>query len=194
VRPIYARLIKNTLASSVGATVSAFRSPPKRFIIFTNGRTGSNWLVSLLRSHPEIRVHSEIFGEHQISDTDIRKLISRVGPVQYLESCFRRMLTENYVGLKMLYYQIEEDFGIGRGVTGLSTLSKAIFEDPDLYFIHLKRLNHVDRLLSNARAKASGQFLNGAYSDEKIIIDIDWAHAELGRVSQLQTSCGCEPT
>lgn len=138
--------------------------------------------MSLLRDHPDIRVHSEIFGEYQINDPAIRGKIARKGPVKYMESCFRRMVTEDYVGLKMLYYNIEEQYGAKRGVMGLSSLKDPILNDPDLQFIHLKRLNHVDRLISNARARASGAFLNGKYLDDKIEIDLKWAREELDRM------------
>ena len=181
-RPIFSRLVKDALASTYGAAVGIVRPPAKRFMIFTNGRTGSNWLVSLLRDHPEIRVHSEIFGEHQIKHAAIRKLITKRGPAPYLASCFRRMTTENYVCIKMLYYNIDEDYGLKHGLTGLSSLRSAIFEDPGLAFIHLRRLNHVERLISNALATASGRFLNGKYPDQKIEIDLTWARSELDRM------------
>jgi len=182
--PVVARHLKGAIASTIGAAVGLTRKPPKRFIIFTNGRTGSNLLVSLLRDHTDFRVHSEVFGEYQIDLPGIRALIDRKGPVDYLRSCFRRMTVEDFVGIKMLYYNIEEEYGLKRGVAGLSALRGEILNDPDLYFIHLKRENHVDRLLSNALARASGQFLNGAYLEEQIEVDLEWAKSELHRMQE----------
>jgi hypothetical protein len=37
-----------------------------RFVIFAVPRTGSNWLCSLLNSHPEIICHHEIFNPERI--------------------------------------------------------------------------------------------------------------------------------
>ena len=190
--PVVARRLKNVSADLIGRPVGIFSKAPRRFVIFTNGRTGSNLLVSLLRAHPHFRVHSEVFGEHQIDVKGIRRMIARRGPVRYLDRCFRRMTIERYVGIKMLYYNVEENYGVKRGVPGLSALKPVILSDPDMMFIHLKRKNHVNRLISNALAQASGQFLNGSYLDEQIRVDLDWAESELQRMRRWECEFDAE--
>jgi len=178
-KPIFARLGKEFLASTVGSVNSLRLPPPKHFIVFTNGRTGSNLLVSLLRSHPEFKLHSEIFGEHQLEDPIVKSWINRIGPVRYFRRAFRRIGSERYVGQKILYYNIDETYGRGRGVEGLSALHDEIFQREDISFIHLKREDKLARLLSNALAVESGKFLNGKYPSGSITVSPEWAMAEL---------------
>jgi len=186
-RPAPARLGKEFLASTIGAANSLRLGSPKQFIIFTNGRTGSNLLVSLLRSHPEFRIHSEIFGEYQLEDSIVKSWVNAIGPVKYFRRAFRRMVAENYVGQKVLYYNLDEAYGAKRGLLGLSALHKEIFERGNFYFIHLKREDKLARLLSNALAVNSGKFLNAEYPSESITVSPEWAKAELEQMDYWET-------
>jgi len=186
-RPVLARLGKEFLASTIGAANSLRLGSPNQFIIFTNGRTGSNLLVSLLRSHPQFRIHSEIFGEYQLEDPIVKFWINAIGPVRYFRRSFRRIGSENYVGQKFLYYNMGEEYGEIRGVQGLSALHEEIFNRDDLCFIHLKREDKLARLLSNALALNYRTHLNGEYPSGSIIVSPEWAKAELEQMDYWET-------
>lgn len=100
---------------SAGAQ-SSRREPPKRFVVLAMQRTGSNMVVSALRSHPAIHCHGELFRR---SDEAIRRLrnvatfdarfhdlSARMDhPEEYLESVFGIDYGVEFVGFKLLSQQ-----------------------------------------------------------------------------------------
>jgi len=83
-------------------------SAPVRFVIFTMPRSGSTWLVNLLRSHPQIQCHGELFQRDQIVTNDrlLRRppffRFRRAAPGLFLRFAYSRRLGARAVGLKML--------------------------------------------------------------------------------------------
>lgn len=178
-RPLITNLTKDLLRRTAGA---AMGRDPVRFVIFTNGRTGSNLIVSLLKEHPEVRVHSEIFGEYQLEDRANRRRINRIGPVAYYRRALRPLAAERAVGLKILTYQLDRDYGEVRGIPGVEAVREAIRADGELRFIHHMRRDLLGRLVSNRLAAASGRWERGAYGADPIHIDAAWALEELDRM------------
>ena len=178
-RPAIANSIKDVMRMTTGFTGTVFSGQPERFIIFTNGRTGSNLLVSLLRAHPDIRVQSEIFGEYQLEDRLNRHLIKIRGSCAHFRNAFRPLALERMVGLKILYYQISKEYGEKRGVPDVASVRSEIEGDTKLKFLHLKRGNRMARIISNRLAVASGNWQYGAYLEQPIEIDVAWARQEL---------------
>lgn len=181
-RPVISNLAKDALRLTTGACARTVSGPPRKFIIFTNGRTGSNLLVSLLRAHPDIRVHSEIFGEYQLEDRLNRRLIRLSGERRHLRKAFMPLAFEKAVGLKMLYYQITKAYGERRGVPDIEAVRSEIQSDEHLRFFHLKRKDRLARIISNRLALASGNWERGGYSRIPIEIDVGWARSELERM------------
>lgn len=182
--PYHARLGKGALQSTVGRVWSVLKGAPQHFFILTNGRTGSNLLVKHLNEHPEIRVHSEVFGEFQLEDLRIRRMINRLGPTTYLKRASARLTTETHVGHKMLYYQLENEYGLKRGVENLASIKSQILDNPDHRFIHLRRKNHLARIISNRLALSSDNWGGGEYKRTPIEIDLDWAQNEFARMAE----------
>lgn len=139
------RLIKRTLVQPLAA---ALMKPPARFVIMSRGRTGSNLLSSLLRSHPAVRVHGEVVGEFVLRDPDQKAEILAVGPREYVKRCLDRALFESTIGVKFLYYQLERDYEETWGVPGLTGVGEFLRSEPDIKVIHLKRLNRLETLTS----------------------------------------------
>ena len=82
------KLTKDLLRASTGRLGDTFCSPSTKLVIFSRGRTGSNLLVSLLRSHPQIWHHHEIFGEYYLQHDFIRNEVNKLGPWRILSgSC-----------------------------------------------------------------------------------------------------------
>lgn len=181
-RPLCRNLVKDVLRATTGRAASLIAPPPQRFVILTNGRTGSNLLLALLKAHPRIRAHSEIFGEHQLEDRANRRRIRRRGALAHYRNALRPLGLERAIGLKMIYYQLERGYGEKRGVPDVWRVREAMLADPELRFIHLKRRDRLGRLVSNRLALASGRWEGGAYPGAPIEIDPAWARAELDRM------------
>lgn len=181
-RPYVTNIIKDVLRSSIGTANSLGKTKPTRFVIFTNGRTGSNLLVSLLNEHPKLRIHSEIFGEYQLEDHINRSRINRIGAELYFQNAFRPMVAERAVGLKCLYYHFNDRYGKIRGVPELSKVENLIQQDTDLKFIHLKRHDMLGCLISRYLASKSNNWEGGSYSRDPVDLDLKWAREELDRM------------
>src|SRR5580693_4511868 len=88
----------------------------KRFVILAAPRTGSNWLCSLLNSHPEILCHHEVFNPagifyalgHRDGTLDLGTIEERDRrPLEFLERLWRAPLGLPCVGFKMTRGQDE---------------------------------------------------------------------------------------
>jgi LPS sulfotransferase NodH len=104
------------------------------FIICTRSRTGSNMLVSMLDSHPQVFVRGEIFGRMEGEDPQER---------------LRRFFSDypkwiRAAGFKIFYYHPLDADG--------DVLWQSLSEWPKLRVIHLRRRNVLRTLLSRAIA------------------------------------------
>ena len=142
------QLTNNLLRASTGRLGDALCSPSTTLVIFSRGRTGSNLLVSLLKSHPQVRQHGEIVGEYYLRNGFVRDEINRIGAVPYFEWATRRMFTERVVAVKFLYYQLEPEYAYRWNVPGLPSLLPVLKERKELRIIHLKRRNLLATLVS----------------------------------------------
>lgn len=176
------QLTKNFLQSTVGAAVNLVKPPPRRFAIFTSGRAGSNYLVSILKSHPKIWIHSEIFGEYALESHNIRRRINRIGAGEYLEMYFRRMGLEDVVGIKFIYHQVYDDYGATRDISGLEALREKMLKDPGMRFIHLVREDILSVVLSKRLALETGKWERGSYGLEAVRIDPEWMLREFDEI------------
>lgn len=178
-RPYRTNQFKNLLRSSVGAAARQLVGDPRRFVIMTNGRSGSNLLVALLKRHGRVWVHSEIFGEYQLEDHEVRREINSVGHIPYFQCALRPMFTEKAVGLKILYHQLDARYGEVRGIPGVECVRDAMVADETLRFIHLKRSNLLSALISVKLADLSGSWHGKSYDIASVEIDTEWARDTL---------------
>jgi LPS sulfotransferase NodH len=102
----------------------------RRFIVLSRSRTGSNMLISLLNSHPNIHAEGEIFRE--LSGRNYKDV---------LEKAFARQpFHVKAKGFKIFYYHPLDDESGG--------VWDALASLDDLYVIHLKRRNILRTLIS----------------------------------------------
>lgn len=142
------KLTKDLLRASTGRLCDAMCSPRTTLVIFSRGRTGSNLLISLLASHPKVFQHGEIFGEHLLQHEVFRNAINKMGSVAYFEHCTRRLLAEQVVGLKFLYYQLEPEYAQRWNVPDLPSVLPVLERSKELRIVHLKRRNLLETLVS----------------------------------------------
>lgn len=133
-----------------------------RFIMLGWYRTGSNWLVSSLNSHPNTVAFSELFFPSKIfwanavygSSIEAPALLSeRARPTQFLRTRVWRAYppTMRAVGFKIFYPQIEHEMFPG--------LSPILLNDQSLRVIHLRRDNLLRVLVSDTIGRKTGVML-----------------------------------
>lgn len=131
--------------------------PPEavRFIILNATRTGSNFLCTVLNSHPDILCHHEIFNPHVIGvarhlqDSDFRlgSMAERESdPVEFLDRVWRTNLGRAAVGFKMCLWQHEPAY-------------RAVMPDRSVHKILLKRRNRVKSFVSLLLARQTGEWV-----------------------------------
>lgn len=128
-----------------------------RFIVLGSGRTGSNLLVSMLNSHPQIQCLNELFNpsepdrilwgraERETGSEDLALRASN--PVRFLEE---RVFVDptgraRLVGFKIFYYHARDPIG--------EQVWLHLRSDSELKVIHIKRRNRLRKHLSEQVAK-----------------------------------------
>ena len=146
-----------------------------KFIILSTGRTGSNLLVSLLRSSNNLVVYGEIFrdadkvGWDLFTAKDSKKSLKLylTNPVLFLKN----IIFSNYrkkikaVGFKLFY----EHINYNRNSKMVDYLKK----QTDIKIIHLKRANFLARHLSLRKAFKTNEWVNTGKKDIKMKLEID---------------------
>ena len=127
--------------------------PVTRFVILATPRSGSNWLCTLLDSHPDILCHHELFNprgiHYSLRCRDGR--LAHLGsfeernwcPAEFLERCWRESLGHAVVGFKLNRGQNQ---GIFRRVLSDSAVRKIV----------LTRANGVKAFVSELIAERTG--------------------------------------
>lgn len=178
-RPGISTPIRDLLHATVGAAASLALPPVKSFVVLSSGRSGSNLLSSLMKSHPKITQHGEIFGEYQLESRVVRRRIKQVGACAYLDRRLSRMTTERAAGVKILYNNLEARYGEVRGAPGTEKLLDHIAARRDLRVIHLVREDKAALLISNRLANELQRWTGGGYGDQTITIPVDWAREQI---------------
>jgi LPS sulfotransferase NodH len=139
------------------------------FVVVGAERTGSNLLVDMLATHPDIAAVGELFNTRMIdegqldtrtvepADADALLRLRRVDPAGFLRAIARQATRggQRVFGFKLLYYHMLSD---NRVVDHL--LSK-----PDLRVIHLVRRDRVARYVSQLRAERTDHWWSAAADD-----------------------------
>ncbi len=146
---------------AVRAGLKKGTSDYQRFVILGWYRTGSNFLVSALNSHPEAVAFSELFFGQRIfwanavygKAEDDPALTGKRDetPVRFLEEDVFRPYPKGVraVGFKLFYTQIENEQFQG--------FYDHILGAEEFKFIHLKRRNFLDCLISGALSRQWGK-------------------------------------
>jgi LPS sulfotransferase NodH len=150
-----------------------------RFVIAGFGRTGSTWLRLLVRSHPGILCHAEIFNPVEIGwareHADHSTLASqwpiarRDGdPAGFVEAVLADDRGHQAVGIKMLnWHQPELLFDLARS--------------QDVHKVIVRRRNRVRAFLSRTRSEALEQWFRHSYDGFRVRLDPDELLAYVNR-------------
>lgn len=125
---------------------------PVQFIIVSNGRSGSNLLLSLLSSHPRVKHCGEYYTDNRMKREDFsgRDLLGEF-QVQMNRSGF-----EKAVGTKFLYYQLEAAYAEKFKVPALRPVQELVLSSTDFRIIHLTRRNLLRTVVSMLVAAKTG--------------------------------------
>ena len=121
------------------AKAEHMHSDYQKFIIVSHARSGSNFLLNSLNSHPNIIAEHELFAAH---NRDIGVNFQPTLDKLYGE----RPTTAHAVGCKVFYYHLNEDEW------------QKISEIPNIKVIHLKRKNRLSMIVSMKVAFKTNQW------------------------------------
>jgi LPS sulfotransferase NodH len=166
-----------------------FRRPSERdytpFCIVSSPRSGSNLLVSLLRSHPDIRAHGEIFHFMPQKRTDhLHKTDEMIPP--FMSGSFKPYLHryiyptrgrgKKAIGFKLFNFHLIFDDD------GTDAAWKNIRDIPGMRFIFLKRENLLDIALSKTMANRDGTWLYHGEDIQSLGHPVSWRYEQLVRL------------
>lgn len=173
--PLYRRVIKRA---------------PMPFLVVCHSRTGSNFLLWLLTSHPRILHIGEPFGSYQLEYPWVMARIREIGTVGYLKECLQRKGNENAVAFKILYEQLEPGFAEKWNLADMENLKKFVCDSADLKVIHLKRRNRLQNLISHRIAQVTKTYIlfnpNKRINDIQIELTPEECEAEFVKVEALE--------
>ncbi len=147
-----------------------------RFAVVSSYRSGSNWFLSLLRGHPGVVCHSEVFfpkriywgnAAYALREDDPRLLRQRgESPAEFLEEAVFRPYAPRVraVGFKLMYTHAEKEHLF-------PGLRAHLIEDPSLRFIHLRRRNLLRMFVSLRVAGRTGAMSSTSKSDARRRLD-----------------------
>jgi LPS sulfotransferase NodH len=165
------RALVQRVGRSFGITLR--RRGPTRFMVITRGRTGSNLLLSLLRTHPEIRVEGEVIGEYKLRQPERKREVVELGPVPHVQRCLEGTDSATVIGFKILYYQVERSYEQKWGVDELWDVMQYVRSQRDIRVIHLKRRNRLRTLISIRVAALTKEYTrsgDGANPPEEVTV------------------------
>ena len=143
-----------------------------RFVVFAAPRTGSNWLCTLLQSHPQILCHHELFNPDRIiysialrdGQLDLGAVSDRDANAEgFIERVWTHRFDHPIVGFKLNRDQTPQAFDV-------------VFQHPTIRVILLRRRNRLRTFLSERIALRTGGWESYAWSDvprKRVTIAVD---------------------
>jgi len=134
-----------------------------KFFIFGQGRSGSNLLVDLLNSHPDIYCDRELLNNFRVARKNkVFRVLIKLFPYQYIKYYLNKNPGKIY-GFKLMIYQL----------MGYKKIQKKLF-DQKWKIIHIKRDDVLQQTFSAIIAEKSGKYLRTNNDDEdKNIFNIE---------------------
>lgn len=182
-------MARQAACHTAGRLAGVVLPPPVKAVIVTNGRTGSNLLVSHLNQSQEVRAYGEIFGTYYLNHDFLVRRIRDRGALWHLDDMLMRMGNERVTCVKILYRDFEERYRNIWSLPSLGQLFHRLESDDSLRIIHLVRENLLDVVLSNALAKQSGQFVGKTYEVKKISIPPRLCQRKMEGIAAREEKC-----
>lgn len=151
---------------------------PTRFVIFASPRCGSNWLCSLLDSHPDIMCHHELFNPDGIHLSRTLRLKGDVlgglaarqkAPLELLARAWSTTKCYRAVGFKLNLGQSE-------------TVFNHVISDPGIRKIILSRNNRIRSYVSEIIAEKTNVW--ESFPDSETVVDPGPQHIDVADLFQ----------
>jgi LPS sulfotransferase NodH len=153
------------------------------FVVLSAPRTGSNLTIELLNSHPDCFSGHEIFSKPHMASGHVawylgdipkdRELaeLRRTDPIAFIDRLDRLTRERGYkaVGFKLMYSEADEN----------PTMKEYLLNNRSLRVIHIKRRNHLRRLVSTRRAQVTGRWWFGQGEDRPALPPVRLSLSEI---------------
>lgn len=154
-----------------------------RFVIIGRPRVGSTLLLTLLRSHPDVYCHREIFNPRRFLAKHHEE-VRRVGAIGFIHQCFDRAGTR-VNGIKLMYSHCRR---VEYGIDDLPEVWNYLLSDKSIRIIHIKRRNILRSVLSSAIGALENRYAifreSERNDDITVELDHDTCAAAFSRVSE----------
>jgi len=137
----------------------ARKHPPIPFLVVCNERTGSNFLLGALSTHPKINHIYEPFSKYNLEKKGEMKKVHQLGAVTYLQHRLKGKGRETHLGFKFLYHQFDKHFAERLTISDMDDVINYITKMTSLKVIHLKRRNKLRLLVSSRLAEKTKKYL-----------------------------------
>lgn len=145
------------------------------FIVLAHARTGSNMLLSMLRSHPQVLVRGEVFA--RVEPDELQATVDRT---------FRRRVPRNVeaAGCKVFYYHPLGDRS--------GQLWHELDEVRDLHVVHLRRHNMLRTIVSREIAAQRDEWLQTRPQQtipadlRRVSLTVDQVRSGVERIQRLE--------
>lgn len=161
-----------------------------KFVVFSHGRAGTNFLMNNLRSHPQVSLFMEPFHLNETERSEVNGEIWQTGQSSR-EFAYNKIFNaeDEYFGsvrgFKLFYFHCRQD-----PVSG--DIWEALRQDRDVRLIFLNRKNLLNKHLSDLRAQATGvwhprseKYLSKDYGE---IVEVD---VDVNRMFRVLTDLYC---
>lgn len=164
------------MAAYSSALVKNPKTPKKKFIVFFRPRAGSNLVVDLINSHPEVYCDGEIFGVGYVGKV--------LFPTLYLKGRWFRANNKNVYGYKINHNQI-----INQGFDPKTFLSD--LHQQDWKIIYTERVNSLRQAASFLIAEKRKEWVGTAENQLMGKVPID-CHALVSKIERLEKAISLE--
>jgi LPS sulfotransferase NodH len=135
------------------------KSQPAPLLVICHSRTGSNFLLWLLASHPRIMHIGEPFGTNELVHPWVVSRIHEVGSLEYLKERLQRKSNERVTAFKFQYVQFESEFAEKWNIPDLKDIRAYLSSAKDMKVIHLRRHNRLENLISHRLAAITKKYV-----------------------------------
>jgi LPS sulfotransferase NodH len=159
--PSYLReVFKRTNDWALGSVYrKLFKSDPEPLLVICHSRTGSNFLLWLLESHPRIAHIGEPFGTNELVHPWVVSRIHEIGALGYLKERLQRKSNERVTVFKFQYVHFESEYEERWNISGMDNIRTYLTGELNIKVVHLKRRNRLENLISHRLAEVTKKYI-----------------------------------
>jgi LPS sulfotransferase NodH len=134
-------------------------SAPSPLLVICHSRTGSNFLLWLLESHPRIAHIGEPFGTNELVHPWVVSRIHEIGGLGYLKERLQRKSNERVTVFKFQYVHFELEYAERWSLSDMDNIRTYLAGELNMKVVHLKRRNRLENLISHRLAEVTKKYI-----------------------------------